>query len=137
MTRRPAKRAQDQRTRSTTKGKRGRRQLDASLDQRLGALIRTRRAELGWSQQVLGQKLNLTFQQVQKYENGSNQLSVARLLQLCDVLDVGVSYFLGSQSNTVSATSLDYKLVRAIAQTDNQRLKLAALRLIAAASRPR
>ena len=137
MTRRPAKRRHEPRSKASGKGRRGRRQLDASLDQRLGTLIRTRRAELGWSQQVLGQKLNLTFQQVQKYENGSNQLSVARLLQLCDVLDVGISYFLESQPNSIAAAPIDYKLVRAIAQTDNHQLKLAALRLINAASRAR
>ena len=85
--------------------KRGRRQLDRALDERIGALLKQRRIQLGWSQQGLGSKLGLTFQQVQKYEKGDNQLSVARLLQVCDTLEVGISYFLGSSGNRVGKSN--------------------------------
>jgi transcriptional regulator with XRE-family HTH domain len=109
--------------------KRGRRQLDRALDQRIGALLKQRRVQLGWSQQGLGTKLGLTFQQVQKYEKGDNQLSVARLLQVCDTLEVGVAYFLDANSTPLEAARIDYETTRAINRIRNDRVKSAILHL--------
>jgi len=102
--------------------------VNCELDARIGALIKHRRSELGWSQEVLGEKLDLTFQQVQKYENGANQLSVARLLQLCDVLDVPVSYLLG-ETQVPSFERLDYQTIRALGTITDERVKAALMRL--------
>jgi transcriptional regulator with XRE-family HTH domain len=55
--------------------------------------MRQRRALLGMSQTALGDAVGLTFQQVQKYERGSNRISASRLVEFAKVLDVPVSYF--------------------------------------------
>lgn len=109
--------------------KRGRRQLDRALDEKIGALLKQRRIQLGWSQQGLGSKLGLTFQQIQKYEKGDNQLSVARLLQVCDTMEVEISYFLDANAAPVQATRIDYETARAIAKIGNEKIKAAMLKL--------
>ena len=109
--------------------KRGRRQLDRALDERIGALLKQRRIQLGWSQQGLGTKLGLTFQQIQKYEKGDNQLSIARLLQVCDTLEVGITYFLDANTAPVQATRIDYETARAISKIGNEKIKAAMLKL--------
>ncbi len=63
------------------------------IDAHVGARMRLRRTLLGISQEQLAEALGLTFQQVQKYERGSNRISASRLFQLSRVLDVPVSYF--------------------------------------------
>ncbi len=52
-----------------------------------------RRMLIGMSQEKLGESLELTFQQVQKYEKGSNRVGASRLYQISQVLGVPVSYF--------------------------------------------
>ncbi len=69
------------------------RKRQRALDAYLGARLRLRRLMLGLSQEALGAKLALTFQQVQKYEKGANRISASRLYELAHVLDVPVSYF--------------------------------------------
>lgn len=58
-----------------------------------GRKLRERRLSLGWGQETLGDKVGLTFQQIQKYEKGANRISVSRLQQFADVLTVPVDYF--------------------------------------------
>ena len=62
-------------------------------DVRVGRLLRERRLELGISQERLGQLLGVTYQQVQKYERGTNRIGSSRLHELCGVLGVRASYF--------------------------------------------
>lgn len=63
------------------------------VDRHIGEKIRLRRAMLGLSQEKLAQALGLTFQQVQKYERGTNRVGGSRLHQIAGVLDVGHGYF--------------------------------------------
>ncbi len=63
------------------------------IDSHIGSRLRLRRLMLGMSQEVLGEKLSLTFQQVQKYEKGTNRVSASRLYELSLLLDVPVQYF--------------------------------------------
>ena len=63
------------------------------VDRHVGLRVRQRRQLLGLSQTKLADALNVTFQQVQKYERGSNRIDAGRLHQLSRVLDVPVSYF--------------------------------------------
>ncbi|MEM7441955.1 MAG: helix-turn-helix domain-containing protein [Pseudomonadota bacterium] len=55
--------------------------------------VRARRALLGYSQERLGDAIGLTFQQVQKYERGTNRVSASRLWDLSAALGVPISYF--------------------------------------------
>lgn len=109
----------------------GRRRVNATLDEKIGALLRHRRGELGWSQQALAAKLGLTFQQVQKYEKGTNQLSVARLLQICQVMGAPTSYFLKPDA-ALPARNIDYEAARVVARLENQQVRSAFIRLAAA-----
>ena len=54
----------------------------------VGKRLRLRRTLLGMSQEQLGAELNITFQQVQKYERGANRISASRLRDLSQILDV-------------------------------------------------
>ena len=62
-------------------------------DVHVGGRIRMRRALLGITQQRLADSLDLTFQQVQKYEKGTNRISASRLQQIATVLGVTISFF--------------------------------------------
>ena len=62
-------------------------------DKHVGARVRMRRMMLGMSQEKLGNALGLTFQQVQKYEKGSNRIGASRLQHIAQILQVPVSFF--------------------------------------------
>lgn len=63
------------------------------IDKHVGARVRMRRMMLSMSQEKLGDALGLTFQQVQKYEKGSNRIGASRLQQISNILQVPVSFF--------------------------------------------
>lgn len=62
-------------------------------DRHVGSRVRMRRMMLGMSQEKLGDALRLTFQQVQKYEKGTNRIGASRLQQIAHFLQVPVSFF--------------------------------------------
>jgi transcriptional regulator with XRE-family HTH domain len=64
-----------------------------AIDRQVSARVRMRRLMLDMSQQQLAAALGLSFQQVQKYENGSNRIGAGRLQRLAEILEVPVSYF--------------------------------------------
>ncbi len=64
-----------------------------AVDVHVGTRLRQRRTLLGMSQTKLGGSVDLTFQQIQKYERGSNRMGSSRLFEFAKVLDVPVSYF--------------------------------------------
>ena len=64
-----------------------------AVDRRLGQRVRTRRLEIGMSQEKLADLLGVTFQQVQKYEKGINRIGASRLFDLAHVLGVPVQFF--------------------------------------------
>jgi transcriptional regulator with XRE-family HTH domain len=63
------------------------------VDIHVGSRVRLRRLVIGMSQEKLGEKMNLTFQQIQKYEKGTNRIGASRLFQLSQILDVPMSFF--------------------------------------------
>ena len=63
------------------------------IDVHVGSRVRFRRMLLGMSQEKLGEKLGLTFQQIQKYEKGINRIGASRLFDLAQVLGVPVQFF--------------------------------------------
>jgi transcriptional regulator with XRE-family HTH domain len=62
-------------------------------DKYIADRVRARRRALGMSQGKLGEALGLTFQQVQKYKQGTNRIGAGRLLHVAHLLDVPVSFF--------------------------------------------
>jgi transcriptional regulator with XRE-family HTH domain len=82
--------------------------VPSPIDVHVGARIRQRRVALGMSQEKLGGALNLTFQQIQKYERGANRVGASRLYDLCRVFDVTADYFFEGLPNfdAIEAASL-------------------------------
>jgi len=67
--------------------------LPNPIDRHVGSRVRMQRMLAGISQEKLGEALGLTFQQVQKYEKGTNRISASRLQQIAKMLGVPVSFF--------------------------------------------
>jgi transcriptional regulator with XRE-family HTH domain len=63
------------------------------IDKHVGSRVRMRRMMLSMSQEKLGGALGLTFQQVQKYEKGTNRIGASRLQQISQILQVPVAFF--------------------------------------------
>ena len=75
------------------------------VDVHVGKRLRLRRTMLGFSQEKLGEAIGLTFQQVQKYERGTNRIGSSRLFDLSRVLDVEVGYFFEDMPRDVANSS--------------------------------
>ena len=67
--------------------------MEENFNMHLGKKIRMRRLSLGLTQTKVAQAINVTFQQIQKYEKGTNGVSSLRLLQLSNYLKVPINYF--------------------------------------------
>jgi transcriptional regulator with XRE-family HTH domain len=64
-----------------------------SIDGHVGNQLRQRRALMGMTQEHLADSVGITFQQIQKYENGANRVSAGRLFEFSKILEVPVSFF--------------------------------------------
>lgn len=73
----------------------------------IGAAIRKRRKELGWSQEQLAEKVGVTFQQMQRYENGSTMLNVENVQRIADILGLPVTDFFASGSSAAVAEPVE------------------------------
>jgi len=92
--------------------------MEANFNKHLGAKLRMRRLALGLTQTKVAQAINVTFQQIQKYEKGTNGISSLRIMQLANFLKVPVVYFFedfpgyqgtsGSQGNEETPVEEDY-----------------------------
>ncbi len=79
--------------------------IPSPVDVHVGARVRIRRTLLGLSQTSLADAIGLTFQQVQKYERGTNRVGSSRLYDLARVLDVPIEYFFDDMPAAVAASS--------------------------------
>ncbi len=77
------------------------------IDVHVGHRVRMRRMLLGMSQEKLGERLGLTFQQIQKYEKGGNRISASRLYQIAQILGVPVQFFFEDLPEKYAATDED------------------------------
>jgi transcriptional regulator with XRE-family HTH domain len=104
--------------------------------------VRTLRLQRGMSQTELGGVLDVTFQQVQKYETGSNRISAGRLQQIAEVLEVPVTYFYTGLHDVETPTGSPFedefnllqsahtvRLVRAYSRIPDRRTRLKLLKL--------
>lgn len=73
------------------------------IDLHVGNRVRARRLLLGLSQEQLGKYIGVTFQQIQKYEKGTNHIAVKRLAQMSAALRVPITYFLEDIANTMKS----------------------------------
>jgi transcriptional regulator with XRE-family HTH domain len=82
--------------------------LPSGIDRVVGQRIRWRRRELKLTQERLGELLELTFQQVQKYEKGVNRVSAGRLYEIAGVLGVPISYFFEGAEEFLDAENAEF-----------------------------
>jgi transcriptional regulator with XRE-family HTH domain len=75
------------------------------LDIALGSRVRLRRKELGYSQDQLARAVGITFQQVQKYEHGTNRISFSRLVEISEALECSVGDLIGNLDKSKSSGS--------------------------------
>lgn len=119
-----------------------------SVDWHVGSRLRLRRLELGMSQERLAEQLGITFQQVQKYERGTNRIGASRLHQIAVCLQVPITYFFEGaeqpENGSVPASTTQshladlltdaatIRLLRAFAQIDDPHVKQRAVTVIEA-----
>jgi transcriptional regulator with XRE-family HTH domain len=116
-------------------------------DKHVGSRVRMRRMTLGMTQERLGDELGLTFQQVQKYEKGTNRISASRLQHLSKILGVPVPFFFEGVPNAPHSTHRSeapstryvtdflanhqgHALVRAFVQIKNPVVRRAIVRMV-------
>ncbi len=75
------------------------------VDKHVGERLRRRRKDLNLSQEELANSVGLTFQQIQKYERGSNRVSASKLYQMAQTLQASVGYFFEGLANPVRGVS--------------------------------
>jgi transcriptional regulator with XRE-family HTH domain len=120
------------------------------IDRHVGSRVRMRRMLIGMSQEKLGDALGLTFQQVQKYEKGTNRISASRLQQIATVLGVSIEYLYGSDDRGIGQpasgftegaapgyeaeimTAEGLKLLRAFRKVEDRRIRRRILDLVSA-----
>ena len=104
-------------------------------DRHVGSRVRMRRMMLSMSQEKLGDALGLTFQQVQKYEKGTNRIGASRLQQISHILQVPVAFFfegapsLGEPSNGMSEAPSPAYVSDFLATSDGLALTKAFMRI--------
>jgi transcriptional regulator with XRE-family HTH domain len=79
------------------------RSVDAR-DAEIGRLVRAQRQQLRLSQSDLAERIGVTFQQVQKYENGTNRISIGRLTRIAEALEVPPTFFFARETKAGVAT---------------------------------
>jgi transcriptional regulator with XRE-family HTH domain len=79
-------------------------------DKIIGARLRSRRKLLGMSQRDLGGVIDITFQQIQKYENGKNKIGAVRLMDFCNALKVPITFFYAGLGDIGEKTPASMKL---------------------------
>jgi len=81
--------------------------MEGNFNRHLGSKLRMRRLALGLTQTKVAQAINVTFQQIQKYEKGTNGISSLRVMQLANYLKVPVVYFFEGFPGFAENTSED------------------------------
>ncbi|SFO77237.1 Transcriptional regulator, contains XRE-family HTH domain [Cohaesibacter marisflavi] len=104
-------------------------------DAYVGARVRMARSIAGISQEKLGEHLDITFQQIQKYEKGSNRISASKLVEISHALNKPISWFFEDIENnskgddgleTAFQSPLGSRLLRTFYQATNEQRKMIA-----------
>ena len=110
--------------------------MESNFNRHLGSKLRMRRLSLGLTQTKVAQAINVTFQQIQKYEKGTNGISSLRIMQLSNFLKVKVVYFFedfplyessnNSSSEVMKTEDLNYSFLAKLFSnlSENQREKI-------------
>lgn len=111
-------------------------------DEEIAKRVRALRLQRGLSQTELSQALGVTFQQVQKYERGTNRISAGRLFRIAEVLEVPIAFFFADFTKRTSdphSVAIDFdflqtadaqRLIRAYARIPSGGIRLSLVRLV-------
>jgi len=108
------------------------------VDVHVGERVRARRLLAGLSQEAFAKKLNITFQQVQKYEKGTNRISASRLYKIATILSVPIDYFFEDIGETTLPEAMrreGLELVRAFNKVEEPRTRKQILSLLGSLAR--
>jgi len=108
------------------------------VDVHVGERVRARRLLAGLSQDAFARKLNITFQQVQKYEKGTNRISASRLYKIATILSVPIDYFFEDLGESVLPEAMrreGLELVRAFNKVEEPRTRKQILSLLSSLAR--
>ena len=108
------------------------------IDMHVGKRVRFKRKMMGLTQSDLGEKVSLTFQQIQKYEKGENRISASKLFQIAQILSTNVSFFFEGfnegqetiQENVAIDDKQAVELVQSFKAIKNPKLKKRIMMLI-------
>lgn len=103
--------------------------VKSNIDVEVGARIRSRRKLLGLSQSALGQQLGITFQQVQKYEKGSNRVGSSRLQNIALILGTTPAALFGEEGSPLSDLPEKHVIERHLGSTDGAALNKAFIKI--------
>lgn len=81
------------------------------VDLIIGKRVRQRRLLMGLTQEKLGNLVGIKFQQIQKYESGSNRIAASRLWQLSEALQVPISFFFDDLDSTIENPSINNEMI--------------------------
>ena len=118
----------------------------SGIDRIVGQRLRWRRRELKLTQEQLGEKLGLTFQQVQKYEKGLNRIGASRLYAISRILGTSIQYFFedlpsdiaeGGDPASKPVSSEESQMTRFVNSPEGVQLNLAFSRIQDSATRRR
>ena len=110
--------------------------MEETFNAHLGRKLRMRRLSLGLTQTKVANAINVTFQQIQKYEKGTNGVSSSRLIQLSSFLKVPITYFFedfsdntNTEKNENDNSDLNYSfLIKTFSKlNENQKVKIVQL----------
>ncbi|MEO0883889.1 MAG: helix-turn-helix transcriptional regulator [Pseudomonadota bacterium] len=110
---------------------------EEGIDRLIGTQIRQRRIMMGLTQDQIADALGISYQQVQKYETGSNRVSASRLYEIATLLDTDISWFypsngsgsLGSQRDNASPRHV-IELVRRFSSIENHKVRAGIMALV-------
>jgi transcriptional regulator with XRE-family HTH domain len=92
------------------------------VDEEVGRRVRSRRLEQGLSQTELADQIGVTFQQVQKYETGTNRIGASRLERIAKTLGVSIPFFFGGRGNEGTAPHRDASVFGLMQTSDAVRM---------------
>ena len=110
--------------------------MEETFNAHLGRKLRMRRLSLGLTQTKVANAINVTFQQIQKYEKGTNGVSSSRLIQLSSFLKVPITYFFedfsdnnNTEKNENDNSDLNFSfLIKTFSKlNENQKVKIVQL----------
>ena len=110
--------------------------MEAEFNKHLGAKLRLRRLALGLTQTKVAQSIHVTFQQIQKYEKGTNGVSSQRLMQLSNYLKVPIVYFFedfpgyNSKDNLSSEDNLNFSFLAKLFSSMSYQQKETILKML-------